>query len=106
MQDELSFLVKLQDQDTAIDETNQTAEAITPLIEAKTHSIEKLKADLKAAKDALSQHQLRKKQLELDAEAQEKLVQKHNSELNSLKSNDAYKAMLAEIQGAKDAVVK
>ncbi len=106
MQGELSFLIELQKHDAAIDTLREKAEEVTPLIEKKNQQLEKLKSDLKNSKDALSQHTLRKKQLEADVEAQEKLVQKHNSELNSLKSNDAYKAMLSEIQAAKDAVVK
>lgn len=106
MPDDLSFLIKLQQHDSAIDELKEKAEAFSPLIQAKNKQLDTLKSDLKSAKDALSQHQLKKKQLEGEAEAQEKLVQKHNSELNSLKSNDAYKAMLVEIKTAKDAVVK
>ena len=106
MQDELSFLIKLQQFDAAVDILNEKAEEITPQIAAKNKQLDSLKNDLKSSKDALSQHQVRKKQLEMDAEAQEKLVQKHNSELNSLKSNDAYKAMLGEIKAAKDKVVK
>ncbi len=106
MTTDLSFLIELQKHDAAVDEARAKAETLTPLIQKKNHQIETLKADLKGAKDALSKHQVKKKQLELDAEAQEKLVQKHQSELNSLKSNDAYKAMLGEIQAAKDAVVK
>lgn len=106
MQGELSFLIELQKHDGAIDELREKLETLTPLIQKKNKQIDTLKSDLKGAKDALSQHQLRKKQLEGEAEAQEKLVQKHNSELNSLKSNDAYKAMLSEIQAAKAAVVK
>jgi predicted nucleic acid-binding Zn-ribbon protein len=106
MQGELSFLIELQKFDAAIDDLREKADAVTPIIQKKNQQLETLRSDLKNSKDALSQHTLKKKQLEADAEAQEKLVQKHNSELNSLKSNDAYKAMLGEIQAAKDAVVK
>ncbi|MCG3203522.1 MAG: hypothetical protein KCHDKBKB_00192 [Elusimicrobia bacterium] len=106
MQGELSFLIELQKFDGAIDDLQQKSDELLPLIQNKNKQIEKLKADLKFTKEALSHHQLKKKQLEADAEAQEKLIQKHNSELNSLKSNDAYKAMLGEIQAAKQKVVK
>ena len=106
MQGELSFLIELQKHDAAIDDFREKAAAMDPSIQRKNQHLETLKSDLKAAKEALSQHTLKKKQLEADAEAQQKLVQKHNSELNSLKSNDAYKTMLGEIQAAKDAVVK
>jgi predicted nucleic acid-binding Zn-ribbon protein len=47
-----------------------------------------------------------KKQLEGEAEAKEQQIKKHQGELNSLKSNDAYKAMLTEIEFAKQALGK
>lgn len=106
MQDELSFLIKLQDHDKNIDALLNDIASFGPLVQSKNQKIELLKDALKTAKDALTSHQMKKKQLELDAEAQEKLVQKHQAELNSLKSNDAYKAMLGEIQNAKNAVIK
>jgi predicted nucleic acid-binding Zn-ribbon protein len=106
MQGDLPFLITLQQHDAAIDELREKAEAFVPLIQKKNQQVETLKTSLKSAKDALSSHQVRKKQLELDADAQEKTVQKHQGALNSLKSNDAYKAMLEEIKAAKDAVVK
>ncbi len=106
MQDELSFLVTLQQHDAAIDELNEKAAAFDPQIQNKNKQVEALKTNLKIAKDALSSHQVRKKQLEMDVDTKEKLVQKHQGELNGLKSNDAYKAMLEEIKAAKDAVVK
>lgn len=106
MQNDLSFLIKLQEMDIAIDELKSHAEEITPLVQAKTQGIEALKSGLKISKEKLTAHQLKKKQLEGDVEAQEKAIQKHQGELNSLKSNDAYKAMLGEIQSAKDNITK
>lgn len=104
MQDELPLLIRLQTMDAAVDELQEQAAALLPLIQSKMQAAEKLKTDLKTAKESLSSNQLKKKQLEGEAEAKEKLVQKHQSELNSLKSNDAYKAMLGEIQAAKQDV--
>src|SRR4051794_12739829 len=91
MQGELSFLIELQKHDALLDGLREKAEEMTPLIQQKNQQIEKLKSDLKGFKDALSSHQVKKKQLEGEAEAKEKEVQKHQGELNSLKSNDAYK---------------
>lgn len=106
MQDELSLLIKLQQHDAGIDELVSKADALLPLIKSKNQKADDLKARLKSSKDSLSSHQVKKKELELEADSKEKLVQKHQSELNSLKSNDAYKAMLVEIQSAKEAVRK
>jgi predicted nucleic acid-binding Zn-ribbon protein len=106
MQGDLSFLIELQQKDLAVDAIEQDAASRGPLIQDVQKKIDGLKAALKTSKEKLTQYQLKKKQLELDADAKEKLVQKHNSELNSLKSNDAYKAMMDEIKAAKEAVVK
>jgi uncharacterized protein len=101
MQDELSFLIALQTHDAAIDELQAKADALNPVIQKKTQSLENLKSSLKTAKEKITAFQAKKKALELDADAQEKLIQKHQGALNSLKSNDAYKAMLGEIEAAK-----
>ncbi len=106
MQGDLSFLIELQQKDLAVDALEQDAAARGPQIQDIQKKIDGLKSTLKNSKEQLSQYQLKKKQLELDAETKEKLVQKHQNELNSLKSNDAYKAMIEEIKTAKDAVVK
>jgi predicted nucleic acid-binding Zn-ribbon protein len=106
MQDELLALIKLQELDLQVDELNEQAQSVAPLIQKKNQSIEDLKNQLKTAKERSTSFQVKKKELELEAESQEKLVQKHQAELNSLKSNDAYKAMLGEIQASKQAVVK
>jgi predicted nucleic acid-binding Zn-ribbon protein len=101
MQTDLEFLVKLQQHDVAVDEAAQRVEAALPAIKAKNAQIEKLKNDLKSAKDSLTSHAKKKKELELEVDSKEQLVRKHQGELNNLKSNDAYKAMLGEIEAAK-----
>src|SRR5581483_9914210 len=106
MQNDLSFLIELQQKDLSVDAAMGEASDRDPQIQALQKKIDTLKSTLKTSKEKLAQFQLKKKQLEGDADAKEKLVQKHQSELNSLKSNDAYKAMLDEIKAAKEAVVK
>jgi predicted nucleic acid-binding Zn-ribbon protein len=106
MQGDLSFLIELQQKDLAVDAASTDALGRDAQIQTLQKKIDALKSTLKTSKEKLLQYQLKKKQLEADADAKEKLVQKHQSELNSLKSNDAYKAMMDEIKGAKDAVVK
>ncbi len=104
MQNELNLLLKLQEHDSGLDVIQEKITAATGMISAKTKEADSLKSSLKAAKDALTTAQHKKKQLEGEAEAKEGLVKKHQGELNSLKSNDAYKAMLLEIDMAKQAV--
>jgi uncharacterized protein len=106
MLEQLSSLIALQQHDLAVDELATKVTAFDPLIKKKTQALEALKTGLKSAKDKVSGDQLKKKQLEGEVDAKQKLVQKHQSELNSLKSNDAYKAMLGEIEAAKKAVTE
>ena len=101
-----SSLIELQKHDAEVDELSTKATALDPLIKKKTLAFDTLKADLKASKEKLAGNQLKKKALEGEAEAKQKLVSKHQNELASLKSNDAYKAMLSEIEAAKQAVIQ
>lgn len=106
MLDDLSSLIKLQEHDSTLDDISQRAEALDLLIGGKNQELESLRTGLKSSKDQLGGYQLRKKQLEGEVEAKEKELQKHQASLNSLKSNDQYKAMLGEIETVKQAVVK
>lgn len=106
MQNEMSLLIDLQKIDSAVDELARKADEFTPLIQAKNAEIETLKKSAASAKEKLTGHQKKKKQLEVDAEAQDQLIRKHQNELAALKSNEAYKAMLSEIDAAKAAKVK
>ncbi|MBV9080784.1 MAG: hypothetical protein JO102_06665 [Elusimicrobia bacterium] len=104
MLEQLPSLIALQQHDIAVDELSEKAKQFDPLIQKKTKALDALRADLKSAKDKLSGNTLKKKELEGEVESKQALVKKHQGELNSLKSNDAYKAMLGEIENAKNAV--
>jgi uncharacterized protein len=106
MQSDLPLLVKLQEFDVAIDAADQKAQSVAPLIAKKTQELEGLKTSLKAAKEKAATYTMKKKNLEAQGEEKEKDLKKHQAALNSLKSNDAYKAMLSEIEAAKNAVVQ
>jgi predicted nucleic acid-binding Zn-ribbon protein len=105
MFEQLSSLIALQQHDAAVDDLAKKAAAFDPIVKKKQQALDALKSDLKAAKDKLGANTLKKKELEGEADAKQKLVQKHQGELNALKSNDAYKAMLGEIDAAKKAVI-
>jgi len=106
MIDDLNFLLKLQDLDLKIDGLRAQDESLENKVQGKTRDLESLKSSLAAAKAALQSRLAKRKELELTAEESEKIVKKHQAELNSLKSNDAYKAMLVEITNAKREVRK
>ncbi len=106
MTDDLHLLLKLQEFDVAIDDLKNKAKSLALQIQSKTKDLEVLKTSTTAAKSNLQTKQARKKELELAVDEKEKIVKKHQTELNSLKSNDAYKAMLIEINNAKQEVTK
>ena len=58
-------------------------------------------AALEQSKKSLLDAQLSRKNLELEIDAKDQAVRKHSGELNSVKSNDAYKALVSEIEAAK-----
>lgn len=106
MDNELSFLIELQSHDNTLDTLSEKIIDVQNKIKDKTALIDSLKQGSKTVRENLAALQLKKKQLEADADNQEKLVKKHQAELNSLKTNDAYKAMLAEIDTAKKSQIK
>lgn len=61
----------------------------------------KLLSTFEESKKSLQQAQLDKKKMEGEVESKDQAVRKHTGELNSVKSNDAYKALLTEIENAK-----
>ena len=101
MNDAIKSLLSLQERDLDLDRLRAELSAIPG-------KISQLKADIQAAKSALeeakkdsNQLQMDKKQKELDLDAQETAIRKHSTELNAVKSNDAYRALLGEIEKAK-----
>ncbi len=99
----LQALVALQEQDRHLDSIQAEIDAVPPRIAA-------LKADLEGEKQRRDSAKARrvgleknKKSSELDVAVKDEAVRKHSAQLNDLKSNDAYKAMQAEIEAEKAA---
>jgi len=106
MNSDLTFLLKLQEFDSALDESQETVQSLEASVKTKNSDIEAIKKKLATDKDSLRTNQAKRKELEIDAETKESLIKKHQAELNSLKSNDAYKAMLGEIDAAKTSLTQ
>lgn len=103
IKEKLDLLIVLQEKDLALDAVRRQAEEVPVKIGGQQALIAGLKTELENSKKALTDLQLAKKQKELDLETHENQIKKHNAELNAVKSNDAYKALLAEIENAKKA---
>jgi len=99
--EKISLLVALQEKDTLLDEIRARAEAIPKAIDEEKAFIENIKTETEEKKKNLQKLQLSKKAKELDLEAKEGQIRKHSAELNSIKSNDAYKALILEIDNCK-----
>ncbi len=101
MNDELNVLLGLQEIDLAIEKIRREMEQIPLEQELSRGKIAEAKAAYDSEKQKLTQNQVARKSKELEVAAQDEKVAKHEKELNSLKSNESYKAMLGEIDAAK-----
>lgn len=100
---EARALVDLQRRDTAIDGMAARAAAVPEKIAALTAAFEEKKASMSAAREALMALQSRKKDAELRIAEAEEGIRKHQLQLNQVKDNNAFKALLAEIDHDKAA---
>jgi hypothetical protein len=101
IKEQINLLVALQEKDTHLDEIRKNAQAIPKAIEEEKAAMENIKSETEEKKKNLQKLQLLKKSKELDLEAKESQIKKHSSELNSIKSNDMYKALIVEIDNCK-----
>jgi len=101
MNDSITKLLNLQNRDTEIDRLKSETAAIPAHITKLKNEIAANKAALENAKKDLITFQLAKKQKDLDLETREGSIRKHSGDLNAVKTNEAYKALLGEIEKAK-----
>lgn len=96
-------LIRLQEVDTQLNVLSQSKQKVGPQRDAVKQEIQALLARAEEAKKSLTQAQVDKKNLELDIENKDQAIRKSGGELNSVKTNDAYKALLKQIDDAKTA---
>jgi len=101
MNDSIRRLLKLQEGDLELDRIVREIAAIPARVAALKMKMRDEKIALENAKKDLTQLQMARKQKELDLETQEASIRKHSTELNAVKTNDAYRALLGEIEKAK-----
>src|SRR5580704_13925509 len=101
MKENIKLLLSLQDRDLDLDRVRAELASIPAKITGLKADIQSAKKALEDAKKDVTTLQLAKKQLELDLDAQEASVRKHSTELNSVKTNEAYRALMGEIEKAK-----
>lgn len=103
IKDSLAALIALQAKDKILDAIQKEIDAVPPRVAALKNDLESEKKHMNEAKAKILELEKRKKSKELDAAAKEDAARKHSTQLNELKSNDAYKAMQAEIEKEKAA---
>lgn len=101
MNELITSLLKLQTLDASLDGLRRAKADAAPRRAAVQEEQRLLIAAFEDSKKALAQALLDRKKFEGEVEAKEQAVRKHTGELNSVKSNDAYKALLSEIESAK-----
>lgn len=101
MNDAIAGLIRLQELDKELETLRQGVSKTGPRrAEIAARRAKTLTAQ-EQSKKSLVDAQLNRKNLELEIDAKDQAVRKHSGELNSVKSNDAYKALVSEIEAAK-----
>ncbi len=98
---ELNNLVELQKLDTVIGGLISKIEDIPKEIEKISERIKALKAILDAEKGTIQKLHIELRNKNLELETVEQAIKKHTTELNLVKTNQAYRALLDEIEAAK-----
>lgn len=97
----LQLLIGLQEKDAALDKVRLELERIPKEIDALKSTLAREQAGAAAAKAAVQNCEKKKKEKELELASKEEAARKHSAELNSVKTNDAFKALQKEIDAAK-----
>jgi predicted nucleic acid-binding Zn-ribbon protein len=97
----LSQLIALQERDSALDKQKAEIDRIPVEAAALRAELEKEKARMAEAKTLAISLEKKKKEKELELAQKEEAVRKHGTELNQVKTNDAFKALQHEIEQAK-----
>ncbi|MDR2817899.1 MAG: C4-type zinc ribbon domain-containing protein [Endomicrobium sp.] len=101
LKQDLELLFELQNYDIKISDVNKQISLAPSSIEQKNIILEDKKAELSEEKKKYVDLVSLKKEKESLLADKEKAIEKHSMELNTVKSNDTYKALLLEIEKAK-----
>ncbi|MDR2428008.1 MAG: C4-type zinc ribbon domain-containing protein [Endomicrobium sp.] len=101
LKQDLELLFELQNYDIKISDVNKQRSLAPSSIEQKNIILEDKKAELSEEKKKYVDLVSLKKEKESLLADKEKAIEKHSMELNTVKSNDTYKALLLEIEKAK-----
>ncbi len=95
---QISELIKLQDVDKEIIKTQKKLKEFPKILKEINDKIEKSIQIVEEAKEKLKKNQILRDKLELEVEDLKGKIDKKKSELNSIKTNKEYTAMISEIE--------
>jgi predicted nucleic acid-binding Zn-ribbon protein len=101
LKQDLELLYGLQDYDIKIEKIREELAGAPAIIKEKLQNVDNKKAEAEEKKKNFVALNSLRKEKEAVLDSKEKAVAKHSMELNTVKSNDAYKALLSEIEKAK-----
>lgn len=101
MNEQLKFLIELQEIDKIIDQLKNRQRSIPQQIEKIKILIEEEKNKIDELKKSLTQVQLERKNQEIELDTEEQTMRKHLNELNLVKTNEAYRILINEIEKTK-----
>lgn len=101
---DISKIVLLQEHDKILDELRAALNLIPEDIAALRAQVSDEKRRLEEAKQNAQQLEMRKKEGENEMAEKEGAIKKHQTELNAVKTNAAFKALLKEIEDKKKTV--
>jgi len=98
---EIRSIIELQALDKGIDDRSRKIAAVPSEIRKLNEVFEEKKGAMQTARETLLKLQVEKKAKELLIAEKEEEIRKHQRELNMVKENNAFKALLAEIERAR-----
>ncbi|MFH2203064.1 MAG: C4-type zinc ribbon domain-containing protein [Elusimicrobiota bacterium] len=102
--DDFARLIKLQEHDKLLDGLRAQIAQVPVDIEALRSEVSGEQGLLAAAQQKCKELKMRRKEKENEMATSEEAIRKHQGDLNSVKTNDAFKALLKEIEEAKKVV--
>lgn len=101
MNEQLKRLIELQEVDLLLDRIQNEMDYIPREIDRLKGEFEESQALLNELKKKVTELQIDRRNKELELKTKEEELKKHQSELFSVKTNEAYTALLKEIEGGK-----
>ncbi|MFQ5867685.1 MAG: zinc ribbon domain-containing protein [bacterium] len=101
MNEQLKRLIELQEVDSLLDSIRGEIDQIPKEIDRLKTEFEESQASLEELKKNMAQLQVARRNKELELKTTEEELKKHQSELFTIKTNEAYTALLKEIEAEK-----